>query len=782
SIAKWTFNVENTDTLSLFFNELNREIPISINNHTGIYKKKFVKSVNYSVSLINNEIIKKGILNYSIEIIKDKYPSIKVNELKDSSSFYGRIFYGVIQDDYGLDSLFFTLKYLNEQKTERINIPINTGINQEFYFQYNFSEIPESTVVEYYFEVWDNDKINGSKKSISKIQSITKLSNREKEKQSVTKFNNIEKSINSAMSLSNEISNDLEKIRENLTSENMTEFEKDRAIKSIIQKKKDLEAIINNIKKEYKEKSVLDKLGIKDKEELAKKQQEIADLLENLLTDEIKKLIEELQKLRNEQGKDKELKSIAEKMEFNFDDLTKQINNSLEILKKMEVERKLEKSIEDLNNLAKDLKKEKFENKINDSIKKNIVEKKEEFNSIMDDYKKIQELNKELKNMLPLKDFKQDSNSIVINFDETIKSLEKNKINRASKKNKENSKKVQELSEKINDMLNNIQAQAIQVDIELLNSIIDNITQFSFDQEKLMVYGKTINSNNPLYSKIYTDQKNIAKEFKFINKQIDTLTEHTASITNIIRNDINRIEQKLLETNNYFENRQKSKIAVSQQIIMTSANNLLLKLDELLKSLMKNSKPGNGEKDKNCNKPSKPSPGISDLKKQQESFKSQLQDMIKQMKESKEGSPQNAELAKMLAEQEMYKQLLNEISNNNTIGNNTSKALNEIKKLVDENISDIIKARIDNNLLKRQDLIKTRLLKAEQSEREREVEKQRVAKENLSDKRSNPTSNFEYNKENYNFNELLKKKNVKFNEFYRKKANSYLKYLSEESK
>ena len=169
---------------------------------------------------------------------------------------------------------------------------------------------------------------------------------------------------------------------------------------------------------------------------------------------------------------------------------------------------------------------------------------------------------------------------------------------------------------------------------------------------------------------------------------------------------------------------------------------------------------------------------MSEMRKSQESMKSQIQNMIDQMKGEKgnKGKPNSEQLGKMLAEQEMFQQLLNDLQNNSGSGKEFTKQIDEIKKLLDKNKRDIVRNEIDQSTLNRQKEILTKMLEADKSDKEREIDEQRKSNEAFKYLTREPNDILEkYNSEN-NFNDILNKSTLKLNYFYK---NKYLKYIKE---
>jgi len=216
---------------------------------------------------------------------------------------------------------------------------------------------------------------------------------------------------------------------------------------------------------------------------------------------------------------------------------------------------------------------------------------------------------------------------------------------------------------------------------------------------------------------------------------------------------------------------------------MTSSNNLALLLSEMLKQ-MKNQMQGGcgGGCPNNKNKSKGKQDAFGDLKDAQKSLKEQMEKMLEQMKKG-EGNfnknAQNEQLAKMLAQQEIFRQMLKDINADFSLNPETQKLLNEINKMAEENEKDIVHNRISPELYERQKKIETRLLEAENSENKRKTDNKRKSNEGKDKIYKSPEDVFKNSKENNSFNEDLYKKNIQLNNFYKKLYEEYSKSSAE---
>ena len=88
----------------------------------------------------------------------------------------------------------------------------------------------------------------------------------------------------------------------------------------------------------------------KQNEDILEKQKQIEDLLDEVFTDELK-ITGRISKLA-EEFDTKKFNELTEKMDLTYEDLQKQLDRNIEMLRKMKVEQKLQDAIDNLNKMA----------------------------------------------------------------------------------------------------------------------------------------------------------------------------------------------------------------------------------------------------------------------------------------------------------------------------------------------------------------------------------------------------------------------------------------------
>ena len=141
--------------------------------------KRFGRNDSYTIVAGNSFMNSKDSIRYSINVIPDIYPSISVEQQKDSFSTKRIYFRGIVKDDYGFTKLTFNYRYLksgddskeNKLNTEQLPVSHTTNNDQFFYtWDANTIDINAGDEIEYFFEIWDNDGLSGPKSTRSQAQ------------------------------------------------------------------------------------------------------------------------------------------------------------------------------------------------------------------------------------------------------------------------------------------------------------------------------------------------------------------------------------------------------------------------------------------------------------------------------------------------------------------------------------------------------------------------------------------------------------------------------------
>ncbi len=772
SQVNWHFKTADVNYLTMLFEDDSLTMEKNKINH------QFLKNESYHISIGNQFFDYPDLLNFNVTVLPDYYPEIELVQLKDSLDFSRFFFKGSILDDYGFHCLNFNV-HINQTDTV-FELPIIKQLNeQDFYYTFNFKDLLEpGQTAHYYFEVADNDPFNHYKKTTSESFQFNFPKNEELlnfENQSIAE---LEKLMEKSFQISNDIKESIEELKFKNFSGNSTNWEKQQLANEIVNKKNQLDSVLEKIQEKNKMMNEFMNSFSEEKLEIIEKQKELEQLLEDVLSDELKELFEEFNKLAQDFKSD-DFNKMNDKYELSLDDLSKQLERNLQALKRMKVEQKMERLAKFLSELSETEKTNSVELEKTKNFEIAIKSEKENsdsFKNVDEEISQIFELNKELKKPLNIPSFDTVNEQIRNQFEDILDKLTKKKKNKSIESIDKNSKILKSFSNSISDALEQNRQKQNFENIQNIRQILDNLVFLSLQQEILLEELNLRSASDPQINKIIGIQDILIDQTSHVKDSLYALSNRTAAIGNVINKELIDLEFSMNNSKEELKEDRISSAKKSQQSSITALNNMAVFLDEALKNLeeqMANSMPGDQQCDKPGNKGS-----FNMLKQNQESLKQQLQQMIEQMKS---GNSQNLseQLGKTLSQQELMQKMIRDLISNDEIGSSSKEQLKQINQLIENSKNDIINKQISQQTINRQNLILDRLLKAEKAEIEREIDDDRDSKTAKEKFYSNPAAFFEYKKKETKFDDIILRKKYQLKKFYKEKYRDYINQVSE---
>ncbi|MFL2573799.1 MAG: hypothetical protein ACJ0P8_05105 [Flavobacteriales bacterium] len=778
----WTMNLDNID--SVFFNLDNLVIEKELTDKF-IARAKILSNQEGIFSYKNNYNHGDSLL-FKINVLKDEYPSIKTNHIFDSLYNYVYID-GVLSDDYGLKRLTFNynINSNNNNAYNQVELSISRDSEQNFYYEFNLDTIAinEGDEVNYFFEVWDNDMVNGSKKTKSSDYIFRKNSKQDNiaEKDQVNE--KLKSSLNNSANKAQELTKEIEELTKEIITKKKIGWEEKQKAEEILKKQKD-------ILKEIEENKKLNNIQQKKQSELnpsiLEKQQQLKELMDNVIDEELKELLEEFEELLNEDEKDR-LKDLLDKLDDKNEDLEKELDRELELFKQLEFEQKTEELIEEIQQLKEEQEKLKNETEEKKSNSEELAKEQEDLLKKMEEVKKsldkLEDKNSQLENKNKLPETKELEKDISDLMQESQKDLNQNKKKNSQKKQKQSIEKLDELQNMLNSMLESNSEEMQIENIETLREILDNLIILSFNQEDLIFKTKKTKATSSEFTSLVREQKQLVNDSKIIEDSLFALSKRAVKIQAKINTEIAQIKDNMIESQKYLEERQIKKSAEKQQYVMTSANNLALLLSEILKNMQMDLSmmPSSCKKPKNCNNPKNSnSPSMSEIKKAQKQLNNKMKNGKQNGKDNKgKDKMSNKELMQLARKQGLIKSELENLKNQNE-GSKGSKLVEEIKKQMEENEYDIINNKISNITFERLDQLIENFIDYEKAKKEEGEEEKRESNEWLLDRKIENDGFKTIVKERKKQLELINTKPINLKPYYKKEVNKYFNSLSKE--
>jgi hypothetical protein len=799
----WTYTTSSTETILFIIDSTTTKANKTGKNSFENQLKAF-KSNKYTLLPIHNNSPINDSLTFYISVMKDAFPSISMEEKRDSLSEKQLYFAGQVADDYGFTRLTFNYKNLGETDvkvvSEKIEFNANGKIGVFFhYFDFNQTEAKAGDQIEYYFTIYDNDGVNGSKATQTKPKKLYLPTKEELKKSLSQNSDNLESQLNENIKEAKELQQELKKLSQKLMGKKELTFEDRKSIENMLDKQKNLRKDIQETVKQQKKLTQQKKDNLKQNEQILEKQKKLEELFENVLDEETQKLMEELQKLLEKQKPEQTQEQLNE-MQMDNQQLEKELDRMLELFKQLEFEDKMQQTIDELNDLAKkeeDLSNQskKEENK-SAEIKKEQDKLNEEFENIKKDLEELDKKNQEMESPNDFDNPKEDQETIEKEMQKSSDQLENKQNKKAGESQGKAAEDMKSLAAKMSESLQQMQGEAISLNIKALREILENLIQVSFDQEKLMTDVKNTSTSDPNYLTLTQQQFKLKDDLKMIEDSVFALSKRVVEIETFVNKEIGEINLNLSKAIADLANRKKGNAASRQQYVMTSVNNLSLLLSEILDNMqmqMKAQQQGSGQssgKEKGKNKGSGKGPNISKIKQMQDQLNKQISDLKNGQQNGQkdgkgegkgEGQGQNGtseQLSKLATQQQQIRNALEQLNREqNKDGKGGLGDLEKLGREMEKTESDLINKQLTEQTLLRQEEILTRLLESEKAQREREFDNKRESKEGENKKFDYNAIFDDYQKQQLGEVEFLKTIPASLKPFYKDKINNYFKKI-----
>jgi hypothetical protein len=788
----WKFYTRDTRKLLFRLGGKLTEV-VSDKSNTFTQTARMMSGMPYSVIIGNEYFSNRDSLSYLINVIPDLYPAISVEEFKDSIYDNRLYFQGNVKDDYGLSKLLFAWSVKkagtdnNAPEVKTLEVKLDKSLlQQQFFYFMDMSTlfVKPGDEVEYYLEVWDNDGVTGNKSTRSATHFFKVPTLDEIEKMTEMKNDDIKEKMESVVKQSQSLLKQIEDMQKKMVDKKEVGWQEKQTLKQILDKQKALQGQVQEVQKENEEKNLQENQYQELSLEIMEKQKQLEDLFNKVMTEDMKKMYEELQQMLENINKDK-VAEMLEKMKDDSKSFEKELDRNLELFKQLEVEQKLQQTINKLDKLSEDQKKLGEESK--NAEKKNIDkldEKQDElnkkFDSVKNDLDALQQKNNELEEPNKLGNTDADERAIDQDMKQSSEEMRGGKPQKASQSQKKASDKMKSLSEKLSQMQQEMEQEDEGEDMEAIRQILDNLVKISFDQEGLMNQLNVVSTTNPKYLQVIQKQKNLKDDLVIVADSLSALSKRQASIEPFILREMTTVENSMEEAVNHLNNRTVATAKTRQQYAMTSVNNLALMLSESLKQMQQNMQSkGSGKSGKKSKKPGMSQGKMKSMRQLQEQMNKQLQEMREGMqktgKQGSQGQKQMSEkFARMAAQQEALRRQMQEYGQElQKDGTGVDKSFKEMMQQMEQTETDLVNKRINAETIRRQQEIVTRMLESEKAEQQRELDDKRESKESKDIYYNNPSKFFEYNKIKEKETELLRTVPPNLKPFYKSKVNEY---------
>jgi len=354
----WIFNAENTDNIDLSFSQgAQAEEAKRFSDDLFTYKKQALDNQTYKLTLSNEALPKADSIRYALSIIPDLYPEISAERFVDSTDEKMVFFAGEATDDYGIRNISFNYRIKRLEggqgalQTQLIRRPEAKRELFEHVFDINELDLQPGDEVSYYFEVYDNDGINGSKSSRTSLMVFATPTLEEYEEMAEQNDENIKDNLQKALDENREVQEEMKRLREKLLQEKEMDWQSRKEMERLMERQKEIQKKLEEARKAFEENLEQQQEYSQPNESMQEKQEQMQKLFDNSMNEEMQKLMQQIQELMQELEKEDALE-MMEDMEFQDQEREMEIDRLLELFKQLELEQEIQQANQKLDKLA----------------------------------------------------------------------------------------------------------------------------------------------------------------------------------------------------------------------------------------------------------------------------------------------------------------------------------------------------------------------------------------------------------------------------------------------
>jgi hypothetical protein len=751
----WLFLTSHTDSVSLRFGDEEVEEQSKRQGKGDfIYNRRASRDEVYTVYLSNRDLPRADSVRYHLNVVPDLHPAIQVQTFTDSLDPSFVYFAGDASDDYGLTQLLFHTQITREDGKQEApvqqSLPFGRGKDIRFDHALDIRRIGlrPGDELTYFFEIWDNDGINGRKASRTHLMRYSKPTAEAYDAMEQANSEQIKDKMMQALEESRQIQKDIKKLNDKMLQEKEINWQQRKELEKLLERRKEIQKEMQEARDLFEQNLRNQEEFSRPNEELLKKQEMVQKMFEELLSEEMKEMIRQLEEMLQEVRKEEALQKMEE-MKLNEEELSKELDRMMELYKELELEKDIQDQLDKLEELARE-QEDLAEKTQNQDLPQEELQKKQEaineaFEKMQEKMEDILKRNEELESPKQLGDPKEHMEDISKDLNQSEQDLKSNQNGKASKKQKDAAKKMKDMSQSMQMNMESGEMEEMEEDMKALRQLLENLVTLSFGQEDLIAeVGKTAETA-PRYVQLVQVQKKLQDDFRLVEDSLHALSKRVIQIETFVTEKVTEIKGNMQRSVSDLEERRKPQAAVDQQFAMKNLNDLALMLSEVMDQMqqdMSSMMAGS----QNCKKPGGKSPQggkPSDKMSQgQKSVNQLMKEMQERMKNGQGGS--SKEFAQMAAQQAAMRKALEALAKEKRQSGKPDKELQDIIDQMDRSEIDLVNKRLTAETMRRQEDILKKLLDHEKAEREREMDEQRKSETASQYERKMPPALEEY--------------------------------------
>jgi len=593
--------------------------------------------------------------------------------------------------------------------------------------------LPEDQVL-MFVEVWDNDRISGPKRAKSEVRvlrfpsmaEIFEQQEQVEEKRTIT--------LEELLEESQDLREEVEKAVEEYKSNPEMSYERKQEIAQLMEQQEQMTQVLEQVSQAIEQQQMVNQMRSLYSPEVKEKMQQIQELVEEVISPEMREAMRKLSEAM-QQPSPEEMRQALENFKKMQEQFNLALDQTLNMLKQMQAEKKLDELSRRLDELAKQ--QENLNNEL-DSEKKNSEQNAQQQNKISEEMKKIEKemekLAEEMKKDQLQGQEKMEELNQEMQQEQLSQQMQQNKQQMqmgqkqsAKKQGKQMQRKMQDMAQQMQNLRQQMQQNQDAQTMMEMEKARDKMLDLSMRQEQLWQESQETDPNSPRMRELAEEQENLKQAVKRVQEDMQELAKKSMAVTPKLMAAMEETINQMQQACNATAERDSRTASHYRKQAMAALNETLRQQNSACKQCQSQcNKPNSNSQ---CNK-------AGGMCQKQGQINQQTMSMMTNPGSMSQG--QAAAMQRLASEQEALAKSAGELAAEAAASKQTVGRLDGMKEEMEKVAEELRSGRITPETIERQNKIENKLLDFQRANREREFSPQRKSNTGIDMVRSSP--------------------------------------------
>jgi hypothetical protein len=613
-----------------------------------------------------------------------------------------------------------------------------TKIRAEYSWDLTSLDLLPEDQVEFFVEAWDNDALTGPKRaeSVHRMLRFPSMQEIFEAQEQVEKARTI--SVKDLLDKSKELGEEIERAMEEYKSNPEMSWERKQELQQMIQEQEAMTQLLEDVAKALQKTAEQMQERSLFSPETLEKYQELQKLIQEVITPEMREALRKLQEAM-QQSDESQFRKAMENFSLSQEQFEQALDRTLNILKQLQVEQKMDEITRRLDELAnrQDKLNEAQENakpKDAEKLAKEQEKLAEEMRNIEQQAKELQNMMKDIKNapQKEMEDFKQQMQQANLPQEMQQNAQEMSACQKSScrKRGRKISRQATDMANQMRNMKKQMVQEQLAEILEQLEKAQSELLRLSERQESLWDETQELSSTSPRLSEAGEEQQDISAALGRVSKSLAEIARRSLFVTPQISAAMWEASMKMQQAVEAARSRDARTAAHFQQQAMGALNKAQKEVSSSCSSCSSSCNSATGM-NQMCNK-------AGGLAGQQMTLNQATEMLMQQGNQGSLSMGEAASMQRLADQQEALAKAADELAAEAASARQTLGRLGDMGQEMREVAQDLRDKNVTMRTRERQERIVSRLLDFQRSAREREFKPQRRAQTGVDVVRASP--------------------------------------------